>query len=37
MRHLWRVIASGPATIILTILLLTTILLIIFTDIFNFA
>lgn len=37
MHNLWRVIASSPVTILLTILLLATILLIIFTDVFNFV
>lgn len=35
MRKLWRVVADGPATILLTILLLVTIYLILFTDVFE--
>ena len=37
MKDLFRVIFSGPTTIILTLLVIATILLIIFTDVFNFA
>lgn len=35
MEKLWRVIADGPGTILLTILLLITIYLTFFTDVFN--
>ncbi len=37
MRAFWRVIASGPTTILLTILLLAAIFLVFFTNVFNFA
>lgn len=37
MEKLWRVIADGPATILLTILLLVTIYFVFFTDVFNHA